>query len=130
MKRQSCHHMETSQFICSADQLTGFYMIVTLTFNELRTYLPSCENSLQHLVITAKTININFSFRNVYPRYQKWKLFLLFFFRKYFRSKSVGKWFFKFAFGYNLTEKILRAWSLHRKSVNQLNFNFGWRNTL
>ena len=71
MKRQSCHHMETSQFICSADQLTGFYMIVTLTFNELRTYLPSCENSLRHLVITAKTININFSFRNVYPRYQK-----------------------------------------------------------
>ena len=69
MKRQSCHHMETSQFICSADQLTGFYMIVTLTFNELRTYLPSCENSLPHLVITAKTININsfFSGMSILP---------------------------------------------------------------
>ena len=27
--------METSQFICRANQLTGFYMMVTLQFNEL-----------------------------------------------------------------------------------------------
>ena len=35
-KRQSSHHIETSQLICSANQLTGFYMMGTLAFNELR----------------------------------------------------------------------------------------------
>ena len=30
-----CPHIETSQLICSANQLTGFYMRETLTFNEL-----------------------------------------------------------------------------------------------
>ena len=35
IKRQSCRHIETSQLICSADQLIGFYMAATLTFNEL-----------------------------------------------------------------------------------------------
>ena len=33
--RQSCYHIEISQLICSANQLTGFYMIATLAFNEL-----------------------------------------------------------------------------------------------
>ena len=37
IKRQSCHHIETSQLICSANQLTGFCMIATLAFNELNT---------------------------------------------------------------------------------------------
>ena len=60
MKRKSCHHIETSQLIYSADQSTGFYMMVTLTFNELRMYLPSCENSLRLLLIPVKTINVNF----------------------------------------------------------------------
>ena len=32
MKRQSCRHIETSQFICRTDQLTGFYMMATLAF--------------------------------------------------------------------------------------------------
>ena len=31
----SCHHIETSQLICRANQLTGFYMMATLAFNEL-----------------------------------------------------------------------------------------------
>ena len=35
IKRQSCHHIETSQLTCSANQLTGFYMMTTLGFNEL-----------------------------------------------------------------------------------------------
>ena len=35
IKRQSCHHIETSQFICSANQLTGFSIIANLVFNEL-----------------------------------------------------------------------------------------------
>ena len=39
IKHQSCHHIETSQLICSVNQLTGFYMIATLAFNELSTVL-------------------------------------------------------------------------------------------
>ena len=35
IKRQSFHHTETSQLICRANQLTGFYMMATLLFNEL-----------------------------------------------------------------------------------------------
>ena len=35
IKHQSCHHIETSQLICTANQLTGFYMMPTLAFNEL-----------------------------------------------------------------------------------------------
>ena len=31
----SCHHIETSLFISRANQLTGFYMMTTLAFNEL-----------------------------------------------------------------------------------------------
>ena len=34
-KHQSCHHIETSNLICSANQLIGFYMMATLVFNEL-----------------------------------------------------------------------------------------------
>ena len=35
MKRQSCRHKETSQLIYGVNQLTGFYMMLTLAFNEL-----------------------------------------------------------------------------------------------
>ena len=35
IKRQSFHHIETSKLTCSANQLTGFYMMTTLAFNEL-----------------------------------------------------------------------------------------------
>ena len=34
-KCQCCPHPETSQLICTANQLTGFYMRVTLTLNGL-----------------------------------------------------------------------------------------------
>ena len=34
MKRLSYHHIETSQLIGCANQLTGFYMVVTYAFNE------------------------------------------------------------------------------------------------
>ena len=36
MKRQSCHHTETSQLIRYENELTGFYIMETLAFNELR----------------------------------------------------------------------------------------------
>ena len=35
-----CPHIETSQLICRANQLTGFYMRATLAFNGLTYYLP------------------------------------------------------------------------------------------
>ena len=35
IKRQSYHYIETSQVICRANQLTGFYMMATLAPNEL-----------------------------------------------------------------------------------------------
>ena len=38
IKPQSCQHIETSQLICFANQLTGFYMMATLAFNDLRIY--------------------------------------------------------------------------------------------
>ena len=44
IKYYSCHHIETSQLIietiqliCRANQLTGFYTMTTLAFNELMT---------------------------------------------------------------------------------------------
>ena len=33
---QICCYMKTSQLICRANQLTGFYIMTTLAFNELR----------------------------------------------------------------------------------------------
>ena len=35
IKCQCCPHIETSQFICTANKLTGFYMRATLTLNGL-----------------------------------------------------------------------------------------------
>ena len=34
-KSQCCPHIETSQLICTGNQLTGFYMRATLAFNGL-----------------------------------------------------------------------------------------------
>ena len=31
---QGCHHIETGPFICSANQLTGFYIMATLACSE------------------------------------------------------------------------------------------------
>ena len=43
-ERQSCHHIDPRQLICFANQLTGFYIMGTLVFNELnRYYLLICE---------------------------------------------------------------------------------------
>ena len=33
VKHQSCDHIKTSQLICSANQLTGFYMMTILACN-------------------------------------------------------------------------------------------------
>ena len=36
IKHQSCHHIETSQLIWRANEWTGFYMMATSAFNELK----------------------------------------------------------------------------------------------
>ena len=37
---QSFHHIEASQLIYRSNQLTGFYMVITLAFNELSNSSP------------------------------------------------------------------------------------------
>ena len=41
IKLQNYHHVETVQLICRANQLTGFYMMTTLVFNEFNLKLVS-----------------------------------------------------------------------------------------
>ena len=45
IKYQCCPHIETSQLICCANQLTGFYMSATLTLNGLKAIIifPKCS---------------------------------------------------------------------------------------
>ena len=43
IKRQSCHHIETSQLSSSANQLTGFCMMETLAFNKLKYWIAKSE---------------------------------------------------------------------------------------
>ena len=40
------NHVETSQLICSANQLTGFYMIGTLVVKGLKLVLMFCSTQL------------------------------------------------------------------------------------
>ena len=51
MKRQSCHHIETSQLICSINQLTGFFMMATLTFNKLNFFQCLLSDSICFSVV-------------------------------------------------------------------------------
>ena len=44
IKCQCCPHIETSQLICTANQLTGFYMRATLALNGLNLVAPAIIN--------------------------------------------------------------------------------------
>ena len=46
IKRQSCHHIETSQLICRANQFTGFCMMATLAFNALKNLIVHYDKSI------------------------------------------------------------------------------------
>ena len=52
IKCQSCPYIETSQLICCANQLTGFYMTATLAFNGL-------TGSLLHITTVVVWWSIN-----------------------------------------------------------------------
>ena len=54
MKYQCCPHIETIQFICCGNQLTGFYMRATLAFNGLKSnkkYIFEKKNIFQFFEI-------------------------------------------------------------------------------
>ena len=59
IKRQSCHHIDTSQMIYKANQLAGFQTMPTLAFNESINY-------------NLKNINVKFKFCMIIP----WSLLL------------------------------------------------------
>ena len=50
-----CHHIETSQLICGANELTGFYMLVTLAFNELKLTWSQQNIKLRYFLSLEKT---------------------------------------------------------------------------
>ena len=55
--------MGTSHLICSANQLTGFYMMATLAFNELRemrTFGPNRPTACISLRLSFNELNENF----------------------------------------------------------------------
>ena len=69
IKCQCCPHIETSQLICTANQLTGFYIRATLALNGLNTY-DFCKINLQDSVVTQslnfyKPLILFFSVRHV-----------------------------------------------------------------
>ena len=73
MKRQSCHHTETSQLICIVNQLTGFYMITTLASNELisaasEKMLSLALNYIMLLTMKATTLGCVAYIQNFHKR--------------------------------------------------------------
>ena len=50
-----CHHIETSQLICGANELTGFYMLVALAFNELKLTWSQQNIKLRYFLSLEKT---------------------------------------------------------------------------
>ena len=76
IKHQSCHHIVTSQFICRANQLTGFYMMATLPFNELKAPLlpltTSCRIANQLNLPTNQTLTKTWKgYSNAFPESRK-----------------------------------------------------------
>ena len=55
-KYQCCPHIETSQLICSANHLTGFYMMETLAFNEL---IQLIQSAIWRFNVTFKNLFIS-----------------------------------------------------------------------
>ena len=64
MKRLSYHHIETSQLTGCANQLTGFYMVVTYAFNE---FIISPLSSIIHGESQINKNNKNQQFTNLSP---------------------------------------------------------------
>ena len=99
-----CPHIETSQLICTANQLTGFYMRATLTLNGLREKLKCCGQTMGFFFYQY------FYFAGGY-RTRLWHKCFFTDFVKYFRSaflqKPSGWLFLKF---YN--KLICKKWEI------------------
>ena len=61
IKRQNCHQVDTNQLIYSANQLTGFYIMATLTINELINKTTKCNISLLSRQFYPRFWHTNFS---------------------------------------------------------------------
>ena len=61
-----CPHIETSQLVCSANQLTGFYMRETPTFNELNEQNEVHRFTNPPLVTSLPTISAAFISQDLY----------------------------------------------------------------
>ena len=66
-----CDHIETSQLICRANELTGFYMMATLAFNELMLINPvnnqwSPHRETNQLICSENQLNCFFYEGNIY----------------------------------------------------------------
>ena len=59
-KRQSCHHRETRQLICRADQLSGFYMLATLARFLFETY------ALEELEFVVGKVLVNLKVKRIF----------------------------------------------------------------
>ena len=77
IKCHCCPHIETSQFICSANQLTGFYMRATLVLNGSNS-VPHKTNSplneSDNIIFVWNRENVfNFTLCNTCPQSQFWE---------------------------------------------------------
>ena len=74
IKRQSCHYIETSQLISFANQLTGFYMTATLTFNELKFeakgFIAFNSLNIRNERLKRALINFNCCIRPIFPNFK------------------------------------------------------------
>ena len=66
IKSQSCHHIETSQLIYTANQSTGFYITATSAFNELRISLVNATNIIFCAVIFSLLVELWGSRNTIY----------------------------------------------------------------
>ena len=96
IKRQSCHHIKTSQLICRANQLTGFYMIATLAFNELSKFFMPFLFHIRNYSSEVRTIqrcevNLNIILSRVnYFRYQTWHSILVLLYTPSAKQNKIG----------------------------------------
>ena len=71
------HRIETSQLICSVNQLTGFYMMTTLAFTILSYIFPeSSDIQKQPSEVFCKEVVIK-NFANFTGKHLWWSLFLI-----------------------------------------------------
>ena len=74
-KCQCCPHIETSQLICTANQLTGFYMRATLALNGLNIHWYNAWFSWFYFTTCFKNDPATLNFNDLYKIW--WKLFFI-----------------------------------------------------